>query len=58
MDVTAFLLQASVIAILVWTKVKHHSASKSVEGMGWSVLALGIANLFVDVNVVTARRYS
>jgi hypothetical protein len=54
-DVAAAVFQAIVVGILIWINAEHHSASKPVEDMGWSVLAFGIANLYVDVIVMTVK---
>jgi len=59
LDLVALALQAVVVGIVSGIKDRHHhSASKPVEDMGWAVLALGIANLYVNVIVVNVRRYS
>jgi len=56
-DLVAFALQASVVATVSWIKDNHDSTSEPVEDMGWAVLALGIANLYVNVIVVINRRF-
>ena len=55
--VAAVSLLATIIMLSIIKRV-HHSASESVETLGWSVLALGILTLYVDVIMVTERRYS
>jgi len=55
--IAAVSLLTTIVMLGVIKRV-HHSASESVETLGWSVLALGILTLYVDVIVVTERQYS
>ena len=54
--IAAVLLLATIVMLGV-IKGVYQSPSEPVEDLGWSVLALSIATLYVDVILVTVRRY-